>query len=167
MARGNVDCRPSLGPFATLGHPIYPRHPYLPKGVKGQGAMLNHRVGRPGFSEPRETSSSATASYSISVPVFGMTTPVLSVGEERGGFTGIFEIVAADKARVGRVKRRPLCEPYLTLAPLLPDLPRHPAGPRGERAREPWSTTRSSLTIPNLITRVVRSDATLLAECCR
>jgi hypothetical protein len=33
-------------------------------------------------------------------------TPVLSVGEERDGFTGIFEIVAADKARVGRVKRR-------------------------------------------------------------
>jgi hypothetical protein len=29
-----------------------------------------------------------------------MTTAVLSVGEERGGFTGIFEIVAADKARV-------------------------------------------------------------------
>ena len=47
-----------------------------------------------------------------------MTTPVLSVGEERGGFTGIFEIVAADKARVGRVKRRPLCEPYLTLGTL-------------------------------------------------
>jgi hypothetical protein len=35
-----------------------------------------------------------------------------------GGFTGIFEIVAADKARVGRVKRRPLCEPYLTLGTL-------------------------------------------------
>ena len=47
-----------------------------------------------------------------------MTTPVLSVGEERGGFTGIFEIVAADKARVGRVKRRPFCEPYLTLGTL-------------------------------------------------
>ena len=47
-----------------------------------------------------------------------MTTPVLSVGEERGGFTGIFEIVAADKAKVGRVKRRPLCEPYLTLGTL-------------------------------------------------
>jgi hypothetical protein len=50
--------------------------------------------------------------------VFGMTTPVLSVGEERGGFTGIFEIVAADKARVGRVKRRPVCDPYLTLGTL-------------------------------------------------
>jgi hypothetical protein len=48
----------------------------------------------------------------------GMTTPVLSVGEERGSFTGTFEIVAADKARVGRVKRRPLCEPYLTLGTL-------------------------------------------------
>jgi hypothetical protein len=38
--------------------------------------------------------------------------------KERGGFTGIFEIVAADKARVGRVKRRPLCEPSLTLGTL-------------------------------------------------
>ena len=97
-----------------------------------------------------------------------MTTPVLSVGEERGGFTGIFEIVAADKARVGRVKRRPLCEPYLTLGTLaapiyLANLPAQ--GANG--SREPWSTTRSSLTIPNLIPRVVRSDATLLAECCR
>ena len=54
----------------------------------------------------------------MSVPVFGMTTPVLSVGEERDGFTGIFEIVAADKARVGRVKRRPFCEPYLALGTL-------------------------------------------------
>src|SRR5258706_12860028 len=51
--------------------------------------------------------------------------------------------------------------------PCCPDLPRYPAGPRSERAREPWSPTRSSLTIPNLIPRVVRSDATLLAECCR
>ena len=47
-----------------------------------------------------------------------MATPVLSVEEGRAGFTGIFEIVAADKARVGRVKRRPLCEPYLTLGTL-------------------------------------------------
>ena len=85
-----------------------------------------------------------------------MTTPVLSVGEERGGFTGIFEIVAADKARVGRVKRRPFCEPYLTLGTLaapiyLATLPAQ--GRTGQRA----------MVIP----RVVRSDATLLAECCR
>ncbi len=26
-----------LGPFATLGCPIYPRHPHLPKGAKGAG----------------------------------------------------------------------------------------------------------------------------------
>jgi hypothetical protein len=25
------------GPIATLGCPIYPRHPYLPKGPKGAG----------------------------------------------------------------------------------------------------------------------------------
>jgi hypothetical protein len=35
--------RPSL-PFATLGRPIYPRQPYLPKGAKGQGPMLNDRA---------------------------------------------------------------------------------------------------------------------------
>jgi hypothetical protein len=35
--------------------------------------------------------------------------------------------------------------------PCCPDLPRHPAGPRGERAREPWSTTRSSLNIPSRV----------------
>jgi hypothetical protein len=29
-----------------------------------------------------------------------MATPVLSVGEERDGFTGIFEVAAADTARV-------------------------------------------------------------------
>jgi hypothetical protein len=27
-----------FGPFATLAAPIYPRHPYLPKGAKGPGA---------------------------------------------------------------------------------------------------------------------------------
>jgi hypothetical protein len=50
---------------------------------------------------------------------------VLSVGEERDGFTGIFEVAAADKARVGRMKRRPFCagnvdcrpfQPFATLA---------------------------------------------------
>jgi hypothetical protein len=62
---------------------------------------------------------------------------MLSVGEERGGFTGIFEIVAADKARVGRAKRRPFSEPYLTLAPLLPrstSPPCRPKGRTGQRA---------------------------------
>ena len=66
-----------------------------------------------------------------------MTTPVLSVGEERGGFTGIFEIVAADKARVGRVKRRPLCEPYLTLGTLAAPIylaTYRPKGRTGQRA---------------------------------
>jgi len=38
--RGNIDCRPSL----ALRHPccpIHPRHPYLPKGRRGQGTMPN------------------------------------------------------------------------------------------------------------------------------
>jgi hypothetical protein len=57
--------------------------------------------------------------------------------EERGGFTGIFEIVAADKARVGRVKRRPLCEPYLTLGTLAaPIYSRHPYLPKGAKGPE-------------------------------
>jgi hypothetical protein len=30
-----------ISPFATLGRPIYPRHPYLPKGSEGgQGSLL-------------------------------------------------------------------------------------------------------------------------------
>ena len=28
-----------ISPFATLGSPIYPRHPYRPKARRGQGAM--------------------------------------------------------------------------------------------------------------------------------
>ena len=81
-----------------------------------------------------------------------MTTPVLSVGEERGGFTGIFEIVAADKARVGRVKRRPFCEPYLTLGTLAASIYlATPPGPRRERAREHGQPTCSSQPFPNLI----------------
>ena len=59
-------------------------------------------------------------------------------GEERGGFTGIFEIVAAGKARVGRVKRRPFCEPYLTLGTLAALIylatPPGPRGRTGQRA---------------------------------
>jgi hypothetical protein len=38
-----------LHPSLALRHPccpIYPRHPYLPKGAKGQGTMLSQRVGQ-------------------------------------------------------------------------------------------------------------------------
>jgi hypothetical protein len=66
---------------------------------------------------------------------------------ERGGFTGIFEIVAADKARVGRVKRRPLCAgtsiaaPITPSPPLLPNHPSHPLpDPGGNWGRERYST---------------------------
>jgi hypothetical protein len=58
--------------------------------------MLNHRVGSPGFSEPRGPVP-AQRRHTRSAPVFGMTTPMLPDGEERGGFTGIFEIVAAER----------------------------------------------------------------------
>src|SRR5258708_4024712 len=73
-------------PSLALRHPWPPdlrSPPYLPKGAKGPGNDAQPSCGSQGFSEPRGTSSSATASYSISVPVFGMTTPVLSVGDER------------------------------------------------------------------------------------
>src|SRR6266550_7292247 len=33
-----------LDPFATLGCPIYPRHPYLPKGAKGGGVWWSTTV---------------------------------------------------------------------------------------------------------------------------
>src|SRR5215475_8351827 len=57
--------------------------------------------------------------------------------EERGGFTGIFEIVGADKARVGRVKRRPfgrgtsIAAPINPSPPLLPNQPSHPCLTQG------------------------------------
>jgi hypothetical protein len=43
-ACADIDCLPSL----ALRHPccpIYPRHPYLPRGRRGQGAMVNQGVG--------------------------------------------------------------------------------------------------------------------------
>jgi hypothetical protein len=42
-----------LGPFATLGCPICPRHPYLPKGAKGPGTDAQPSCRSPGFGEPR------------------------------------------------------------------------------------------------------------------
>jgi len=58
---------------------------------------------------------------------------VLSVGEERDGFTGIFEVVAADKARGGSdEKETPLrgerrLPPLSTLRdPCCPNQPSHP-----------------------------------------
>ena len=55
----------------------------------------------PGFSEPRVLADQFQRNGVI-VSVFDVRngTPVLSVGEERGGFSGIFEIVAAAKAGV-------------------------------------------------------------------
>ena|SRR5262249_2894930 len=68
-----------------------------------------------------------------------MTTPVLSVGEERGGFTGIFEIVAADKARVGRVEKETLLRAERRLLPLAglghPCRLCHPYLPNGRRGQ--------------------------------
>src|SRR5258708_19448100 len=71
-------------------------------------------------------------------------------GGERGGFTGIFEIVAADKARVGRVKRRPLCagnvdcRPYQPLShPCCPIYPRIPCLTQGAN----WGRQRYTSTI--------------------
>jgi hypothetical protein len=41
--RGDIHCRPRW-PFATLGSPIYPRNPYLPKGAKGAGSDASTSV---------------------------------------------------------------------------------------------------------------------------
>jgi hypothetical protein len=67
-----------------------------------------------------------------------MATPVLSVGEERGGFTvASLKSLPADKVRVGRVKRRPLARerrlpPLSTPSQALPNQPSHPCLPGGE-----------------------------------
>jgi hypothetical protein len=45
-----------LGPFATLGRPIYPRHPYLPKGAKGPENDARPRVGQLTTQRPSRSS---------------------------------------------------------------------------------------------------------------
>src|SRR6266436_4910385 len=68
------------------------------------------------------------------------------------GFTGIFQIVAADKAGGGRLKKGPICAaghrllpPSHPSPPLLPDLPSPSLlAQEGERAREWWSTIVSA-----------------------
>jgi len=79
-----------------IGDPIAPR---CTKGCKGV-----QRVSRTGQYSPLSELRSAAR-------------------EERGGFTGIFEIVAADKARVGRVKRRPFARGTSIAAPINPSRP--------------------------------------------
>ncbi len=37
--RGGTSIAALISPLATLGSPIYPRHPYRPKARRGQGAM--------------------------------------------------------------------------------------------------------------------------------
>jgi hypothetical protein len=101
---GDIDRRPSLA-LRDPCCPIHPRRPTCPRGRRGQGTSLNHRVGRRVRVLANQFQRNGVILDRRSV--FGMATPVLSVGEERGGFTGIFEIVAADKARVDRLKRRP------------------------------------------------------------
>ena len=73
------------------------------------------------------------------------------------GFTGIFQIVATDKAGGGRLKKGPICAaghrllpPSHPSPPLLPDLPSPSLlAQEGEGAREWWSTIVSAKpTIP-------------------
>jgi hypothetical protein len=79
--------------------------------------MLNHRVGRRVSVSQEDQFQRNGVILDQRSGVWNDDTGAVSRGGA-GGFTGIFEIVAADKARVGRVKRRPLCEPYLTLGTL-------------------------------------------------
>src|SRR5262249_5415981 len=88
-------------------------------GEGGQGTMLNHRVDRR-VSVSQEDQFQRNGVILDQRSGVGVTTPVLSVGGERGRFTGIFEIIVADKARVGRVKRRPFCAVEHRLPPYHP-----------------------------------------------
>jgi hypothetical protein len=118
-----------------------------PRGSKGCApeAGWRGRSRNPVVSDERRcsrTSSSALASYSISVFVVrnGDTSAVSRGGGS--GFTGIFEIVATDEAGGGRLKKETHlrghidCRPFHPLGPLLPDRPLHPYLPDGRRGQE-------------------------------
>jgi hypothetical protein len=136
----------ALGVFCGPSPPLLPRstRAILPaQGAKGAGNDAQPSCRSPGFSEPRVFADQFQRNGVILDQRFRCLewpTPVLSVGEERGGFTGIFEIVAADKAGVVGWKRRPICagnvdcRPYHPFATLgSPIYPRHPYLPKGAK----------------------------------
>jgi hypothetical protein len=74
--------------------------------------------------------------------MFDLVGDVPSSVEERGSFSGIFEIVAADEAGVFGWKRRPICaenvdcRPSLAIRdPCYPIYPRHPYLPKAAKGR--------------------------------
>jgi hypothetical protein len=92
-----------LPPFTGPSPPLLPDlpSPTLPaQGGEAAGERCSTIVWVAKFSEPRGPVPAQRRHARSAFRVFGMTTPVLSVGEERGGFTGIFEIVAAGKPGV-------------------------------------------------------------------
>ena len=73
--------------------------------------MLNHRVVRRVSVSQEDQFQRNGVILDQRFGVWNDDTGAVSRGGERGHFTGIFEIVAADKARVGRVKRRAFASP--------------------------------------------------------
>jgi hypothetical protein len=118
-ARGTSIAAPRW-PFATLGRPIYPRVPYLPKGAKVAGNDAQP-LGR-----------------STDDPTRGA--PRVHCATRRGSsFSGIFEIVTAHEAGGGRVKKETHLRGERRLPPLAPlrrpwppNLPSHPLPAQGE-----------------------------------
>jgi hypothetical protein len=92
------------------------------------------------------TNSSATASYSVSL-LFGLATPVLSVDEGADALLASLKSLQQRRQGASGEKGDPFAvptSPLGTLAALI--YLGTPPAQGGERARERWSTTCSSLT---------------------
>jgi hypothetical protein len=148
--RGAHDCPPLAGPSPPLPPDLPSPSLTCPRGRRGRGPMVDRGAGQ------LTTMNSAAVLAGTDGWIGGVSGPVPAQRRHirsafwrsewhtgavsrggAGGFSGIFEIVAADKA--GR-KRRPICAgerrlpPLFTPSPpLLPDLPSRPLpDPGGE-----------------------------------
>ena len=90
-----------LGPFGTLGCPIYPRHPYLPKGAKGgrarwPSAVLVLPPARRGLRSTQRTELSGAwaASHPLGHPIF-LRHSYLPKGAKGGGVTAALGLMTA------------------------------------------------------------------------
>jgi len=141
---------PPRWPFATLGRPIYPRHPYLPKGAKGPESDAQHRVGQLTTQRPQVRARQAPRVKSVLSDRGWLL--ACSEAEERAAALAA-SLKSLQQPRLGwsGEKRRPICggyidrRPYLTLGTLaapiyLATLPAQAAnGPESEGARSAQS----------------------------